>query len=538
MYSKLGGAALGGVLVALSLPPWGWWPLAFVGISVLSLLLREQPVWRRFRAGFAFGLGMFIVGLWWMGEFNIAGACLAVVVEALFMGIAGAVCPPGRGRTFGFPAALVLAEALRRVVPFGGLPLAGIALGQVGGPLAGAARLGGELLLVALVGIGGVAVAELVGLDRRDQDAEPAGGDRPMAREQDGEAAQPVPSGERVPAGAVGEPGRSNGPGPGVPIKRIPHLWPRPGVAVALVAGVALAGAAAPDGSAGESIDVGAVQGGGPRGFRGVDTDTGVVFGAQVAASERLRPPLDLVLWPEDVIDVDRPIGSTPEAERVGLVARRVGAPVVAGVVEDAGATRFRNATVVWSAAGTITDRYDKVHRVPFGEYVPWRGLVDRFADLSVIPRDAIAGRGPGVVSTSAGEMGVLISSEVFFAGRARAATGAGGSVLLVPTNAASFSTTQVPTQEVAAARLRAIESGRAVVQAAPTGYSAFIDHRGRVLARSTLGRRQVLQRPVTLRSGQTIYHRTGEWPLLALVAIALAGGWWARPQQELRHLP
>ncbi|MDP9404816.1 MAG: apolipoprotein N-acyltransferase, partial [Actinomycetota bacterium] len=305
--------------------------------------------------------------------------------------------------------------------------------------------------------------------------------------------------------------------------------WRAAVVAVVIVAGLAVAGVAAPDGTADRTVDVAAVQGGGPRGFRGVDTDAEVVLAAHLAASERLRPPLDLVLWPEDVIDVDRPIAAAPAAERVGAVARRVGAPVVAGVVEDAGATRFRNAAVVWSATGAIVDRYDKVHRVPFGEYVPARALVDRAADLSVIPRDAIAGRGPGVVTTSAGQAGVLISYEVFFADRARAATGAGGTILLVPTNAASFRTSQVPTQEVAAARLRAIESGRSVVQAAPTGYSAFIDHRGVVRARSTLGRRQVIQRPVTLRSGRTIYHRTGDWPVLVVAAIALAGGWWGR---------
>lgn len=474
MYSKLGAVTAAGVLVALSLPPWGWWPLAFVGIAVLAHLLRDVPGWVRFRTGTAFGAGMFTVGLWWMGEFNAAGAGLAIVVEATFMGLAAVACPPGRGRKFGFPAALVLAEAVRRVVPFGGLPLAGIALGQVGGPLAGAARLGGELLLVALVGVAGVAMAELAG-----------------------------------------------------------RGWRTAGMATALIFVVAGAGALAPDGAPGPTIDVAAVQGGGPRGFRGVDTDPEVVFGAQVTASKRLQPPLDLVLWPEDVIDVDRPVAITSESARVAAVAREVAAPVVAGVVEDVGATRFRNAAVVWSADGAITDRYEKVHRVPFGEYVPWRSLVDRFADLSVIPRDAIAGKGPGVVDTSAATAGVLISYEVFFASRARAATAAGGTLLLVPTNAASFSTTQVPTQEVAAARLRAVESGRSVVQAAPTGYSAFIDHRGRVLARSTLGRLQVIQHPVTLRTGRTIYHRTGEWPILALAAIAVV--WALRPHDALR---
>ena len=72
--------------------------------------------------------------------------------------------------------------------------------------------------------------------------------------------------------------------------------------------------------------------------------------------------------------------------------------------------------------------------------------------------------------------LGVVISYEVFFADRVRAAVDAGGQVILVPTNAASYTTGEVPAIEVAAARMRAREFGRAVLQAAPTGYSAIIE--------------------------------------------------------------
>ncbi|MEO6121300.1 MAG: nitrilase-related carbon-nitrogen hydrolase, partial [Acidimicrobiales bacterium] len=161
-----------------------------------------------------------------------------------------------------------------------------------------------------------------------------------------------------------------------------------------------------------------------------------------------------------------------------------------------------------------------------FGEYIPGRDLFDRVADLSAVPRDAIAGRGTGLMRTPAGDVGALISYEVFFADRARAAARAGGRLLLVPTNAASFKTSQVPAQEVAAARLRAVETGRDLVQAAPTGSSAVIDHRGRVLRRSTLGRRQVLEATVALRADQTVYTVIGDWPLLALAAAALCAAW------------
>ncbi len=101
-----------------------------------------------------------------------------------------------------------------------------------------------------------------------------------------------------------------------------------------------------------------------------------------------------------------------------------------------------------------------------------------------------------------------------------------GPSFSSIPTNTSSYLTSQVPTQEIAAARLQAIEEGRDVVQAAPTGYSAVIDHRGRVLARSDLGTRAVIIRDVDLRTGRTIYERLGDLPVLVLSGLAVVAGW------------
>src|SRR5437763_1578349 len=94
-----------------------------------------------------------------MTEFSAPGYALAILVERAILAVALLVVRPGR--LWAFPAALVLAEAVRDRWPFGGVPLAGLPLGQVGGPLAPAARLGGQLLLVALVGVVGVALAAL-----------------------------------------------------------------------------------------------------------------------------------------------------------------------------------------------------------------------------------------------------------------------------------------------------------------------------------------------------------------------------------------
>jgi apolipoprotein N-acyltransferase len=230
------------------------------------------------------------------------------------------------------------------------------------------------------------------------------------------------------------------------------------------------------------------------------------------------------------MIQSDRPVSQTRDGALVADLAVRLQTTVIAGVVEDQGPDRFRNAAVAWGPSGTIVTRYDKVHRVPFGEYVPFRGIVGHLANLSLVPRDAIPGRGNGFVVTPAGRFGVVISYEVFFEDRARDAIRAGGQVLLVPTNASSYRISQVPTQELAAAQLRAWETGRDTVQAAPTGYSAIVSHVGRVLARSTLGRQQVVVGLVEERTGRTLFVRLGDLPVISFALLALIALRWSRP--------
>jgi len=186
-----------------------------------------------------------------------------------------------------------------------------------------------------------------------------------------------------------------------------------------------------------------------------------------------------------------------------------------------------------WGPDGLPGPVYEKNHRVPFGEYIPLRGIVSKVADVSAVPRDAHVGHGAGMLATRAGNLGVVISYEVFFADRARATASAGGRLLLVPTNASSYTTSQVPSQELAVARLRAVETGRWAVQAAPTGYSAVVDQRGRVVKQGPLGSRAVLPAEVRLRTGRTLAVRIGDTPLALLAAGGLALAWALIHRQE-----
>lgn len=454
------------MLLTSGLPPFGWWPLALVGAGVLVGVVEGLALRQRAAVGAAAGLGFVGPGLWWMTEFHVGGYALAVVVEAALFTLGVALAPSGRGLVVGLPAALAGAEALRGAWPFGGVPVATLAQTQIGGPLAFASRLGGGLAVAGLVGVTGVALAALA-----------RGRWRP----------------------ALGAGGA--------------------------VAAVALAGVVAPHGEAFAAVEVAAIQGGGPRGLRAVDNPTARGLDAALEATEALGPGPDLVVWPENAITVEGDVAASAAGRRVGDLARRLDTTIVAGVIERSG-DRFHNLAVVWGPDGEITGRYEKHQRVPFGEYIPWRSVVEQVADVRFVPRDAFVGEGPGLVSTPAGDLGLAISYEVFFPGRTRAAVLAGGEVLLVPTNASSFPSTQMPALELGAARLRAIETGRSVVQAAPTGFSAIVSPDGRVRRQSDLGEAAIVAAKVERRTGTTLYTRLGDAPVVALAGLVLAAAW------------
>jgi apolipoprotein N-acyltransferase len=467
-----------GGAIALSLPPWGWWPLAFGGSALLYRLLRGLGPGNRLLAGWLAGLGCYIPGLWWARSFNWYGAAVLMTVEALSMGIAAMLVPPRRGRLVAYPAAFTLLEALRMTWPFGGLPIGGAFLGQAGGPLLGTARIGGPLLLTALVWLGGAALAELAS-----------------------RWSPPRPLTAPVTAGLV------------------------------VLALLALAVAAPDGGPATRWVRVAAVQGGGRRGTTAQEVDATTVYLAELEATATLGrsgsgPRPDLVVWPEDVISLSRPLAGSPEEATMAALARRLSATVLAGITEPAPDRRFRNMVVAWGPDGRVVGTYEKVHRVPFGEYVPDRSFFAHFASLAGVPLTAVPGHGDGLLRTPAGPLGLMVSYEVFFADRGRASVAAGARLLLVPTNTTSYAASQIPAQEVAADRVQAVAEGRTLVQAAPTGYSTFVTPAGAVAQRSVLGRRQVLVGTVALRAGRTLYSLTGDLPVLVVAAVALAAGW------------
>jgi apolipoprotein N-acyltransferase len=293
----------------------------------------------------------------------------------------------------------------------------------------------------------------------------------------------------------------------------------------ALIALIVCAGIIAPRGrDTGETRTIAAVQGGGPQGTLAINTNPRDVVERHLAATRTITSSnLDMVIWPENVIDVADFYDSAERTE-IAEQAARLGAPFVVGITEDMNARYFTNAQIVVNEDGTLGDRYDKVRRVPFGEFVPLRGLLETLgAPVDRIPRDALAGSDIAQLQVADTTVGVVISWEVFFSGRANEGVEAGGSILVNPTNGSSYTGTILQTQQIASSRLRAIENGRWLVQVSPTGFSAFISPTGHVYDRTGVSEQRVLERTINLRSGRTLYSNLGDLPFI-VVMVSLLG--------------
>jgi apolipoprotein N-acyltransferase len=140
-------------------------------------------------------------------------------------------------------------------------------------------------------------------------------------------------------------------------------------------------------------------------------------------------------------------------------------------------------------------------------------------------------------MDTPAAPLGAMVSYEVFYADRGRSSVRAGAQLLIVPTNTSSYATSQVPTQEIAASEIQAVQQGRDLLQAAPTGYSAAVTNRGTLLQRSVLGAPQIVTATLERRVGWTVYVRYGDAPPLGLAAVALLGGWAVAGRSRRRRL-
>jgi len=549
-------SAGGGLLLYASFPPRTLWWLALPAFALLGAALQGRSVRAGFWHGYLFGLGFLLPLLVWTGSFVGSVPWLALAaVEAVFCGAAGA----GMAAVSRLPAAPFLAaavwvagEAVRGRVPFGGFPWGKVAFGQPDGLLLPIAALGGAPLLSYAVVLSGLGLAELARHLRPTpaphrprpphppHASHPSHADGPFARFYwaNGPSARNASarnaSARNAAAAARNAAARKRGAAAAAAAAAVLP------VLVGLVA-APLVDTAAQRGT----LTVALVQGNVPRAGLDFNAQRRAVLDNHAARTEQLAadvragrvPQPDLVLWPENAADVD-PIRNADATTVVTAAAEAIHAPVLVGAILDPPRGGPFNAVVLWQPGIGPTAEYIKRHVQPFGEYIPLRSVARLFSDdVDRVQRPLQPGNRVGVLDVAGTRVAIATCYEVAFDDVVRDAVRAGGTVLAVPTNNATFGFTEMTYQQLAMSRVRAVEHSRTVLVAATSGVSAVISPDGTVRQRSQLFTPDALVARVPLRSGTTLATRVGaapEWLLVVLgVGALFLVAWRGRRRRE-----
>jgi apolipoprotein N-acyltransferase len=250
---------------------------------------------------------------------------------------------------------------------------------------------------------------------------------------------------------------------------------------------------------------VGAVQGNGPAGYFD-DRGRNDVLNAQLEATAPLfGEDLDVLLWPEGGVDSD-PTANESTASTLDALARRLDAPLVIAAVTQRGDEYF-NSSLLWEQdADNPVDVYDKRHPVPFGEWVPDRWLYGALAPdlINLIQREYTPGGAAPFFDVNGVGVGLAICFDVIYDDVIWDGAHSGAEIFMFQTNNADFRGTDENLQQLAFARMRAVETGRAVVNISTVGTSQIIAPDGSEVAGIDADTAGHMLEDVPLRTGLT----------------------------------
>jgi apolipoprotein N-acyltransferase len=491
-------ACLAGAASTLAMAPINFWPALFVTFPPLVWLIDSTTAgrWGRvggaFAAGWWFGFGYFLSGLYWVGyaflvDAKTFGWLLPVAVTilpaglAIFTGLgvalARALWTPGPLRLFTLAAALTASEWLR------GHVLSGFPWNAFGYALTTPLALAQSAAVFGVWGLTFIAIAVF---------ASPA----VLADDVEGRRWAPVLGGVTVLAAlmAFGAVRLALNPTESVPGVRMRIMQPN------------------------------------------LQQDVKFNYSAKnevmrhyVGLSQRVAAPgaglgdVTHLIWPESAF----PFFLTREPDALAAIAEMLpattvlitGAARAAEPVPGAQGVRAYNSIYVIDHTGSILAVYDKLHLVPFGEYLPFQNFLERLGlmQLTKVQGGFLAGeRRRPIAAPPAPPMLPLLCYEVIFPGEA-VPRGERPGWLLNLTNDAWFGISSGPYQHLQQARMRAIEEGLPLVRAANSGISAVVDPFGRIVRSLPLGSEGILDAALPRPIAATVYARIGDlWLLVA----------------------
>ena len=435
-------AAGAGAILDAGFPDRSWWVLAPVGVALMLLALLGRGPWTGLLVGLVAGLSFWLIHIFWLTLYLGAVPWLALAgLQSLFFAVGLAltavvlnrgprVWPTPLGRIGMVPVVVAglwtAREAISAVWPYGGFSWGRVAISQSESPFGA---------LVAWVGMSGLSFV-MVWLSALAVQ---------LARE------------------------------------RAVRLSGRAAIAVASVA-LLLAFPAWPTLQSG-TARIAAVQGASDAGLFAQNAPGQIMQDHVSATLPLVGEPVDFVVWPENGIDVD-PLRSTDSARVADYISRVMDAPLIAGTITLRDG-KYYNTSLLWEAGAGAVDIYDKIHPVPFAEYMPdrefWRPFAPELIDL--VSRDYEIGTRDNVFDIKGIIAGIAICFDIAYDQLVHDMVDDGAEIILAQTNNADFGTTDESVQQLAIARLRAIEAGRTVVNISTVGASAIITPDGKTLA-------------------------------------------------------
>ena len=309
------------------------------------------------------------------------------------------------------------------------------------------------------------------------------------------------------------------------------RAWPGVAAATVLLVSSCTFGARAlaveSDATAGSSVQVGVIQPSIEQTIKWDPTRHAQILDIYEALTrEAARSKPAVVLWPETATTIFLR-GDQRLLERLTRLSADLGVPILVGSLDrrDDPGGQFLNSAFLLSGQG-ITGKYDKIHLVPFGEYVPLAGLLGFVRSWAEFISEFGVGEVETVFPLPGASFGTVICYEVIFPELFRGFVVRGASFMANITNDAWFGETSGPWQHLGTLPLRAVEHRVAIARAANTGVSAFVEPSGRIGSMLPLLERGVLVRRIPLRTRGTLYTRLGDWLvyLSASLGVAAAG--------------
>lgn len=479
-------ACASGTLLAMAFPYPSLWPLAWVGLVPLLLALSYRRVLAGFGVGYMFGLVFLGITLRWSAEIDPLLWVGFTLIEALVCAIFGAVAawfyskPAGHSawRPVAIATTWTLIEYLRMQGPYG-LTWSELSYTQLPTEvIVQMADLTGTMGVSFLIVLVNAVLAEFL-----------------LWREQNGKRHTP-PNGMRVCA-----------------------IWS----GVALLACV-LYGSIRIFTLPSLTTDfstIGCVQ---PNIDAYLKWDPkrleDSLHALEEATARAANRGAYLVVWPETAVPLTV-LRDAPTLARVQSLAARLGIYLLVGAPDRAPEGTVTNTAFLLDPHGQIQGRYDKIHLVPFGEFLPLRSVLGRIPIFaSELPVDLTPGKAPYIFHTARFSFATLICFESTFSGLCREFVRQGAQLLVVITNDGWFRRTSAADHHLAMSAMRAIEERMWVIQCGNTGLSAFIDPMGRYRAESKLLTATELVEAVQPGSLGSVYQRFGDWFTWVLGAL------------------